>query len=217
APYLAPPGTIGPDLFPQVASGPKEPPPAPPTRPRPGPPFALTPPVVERPLVVLDAGHGGHDPGAIGLGGVVEKDVTLDLARRVAACLRAELPVDVVLTRDDDTFVPIDGRVDRASEASLFVSLHANAAENPRLHGIEVFYGGGGIEAASAGPLSPERLGRNVAEAIEQRLAPIRTMVRPGRFGVVARNAVPSILVEVGYITNAGDAAQLGDEGHRGL
>jgi N-acetylmuramoyl-L-alanine amidase len=186
-------------------------------RPRPGPPFALTPPVVERPLVVLDAGHGGHDPGAIGLGGVVEKAVTLDIAQRVAARLRAELPVDVVLTRDDDEFVPIDARVERASEASIFVSLHANAAENPRLSGVEVFYGGGGIEAAAAGPLSPERLGRNVAEAIEQRLAPIRTTVRPGRFGVLARNAVPSILIEVGYITNPGDVARIGDESYRGL
>ena len=187
-------------------------------RSRPGPPFALTPPpVVERPLVVLDAGHGGHDPGAIGLGGVVEKAVTLDLAQRVAERLRAELPVDVVLTRDDDAFVPIDARVERASEASLFVSLHANAAENPRLSGVEVFYGGGGIEAAAAGPLSPERLARNVTEAIEQRLAPIRTTVRPGRFGVLARNAVPSILIEVGYLTNPGDVARIGDESYRGL
>ena len=218
APYLPPPGTIAPDLFPQVATAPAPPPPAPPMRSRPGPPFALTPPpVVERPLVVLDAGHGGYDPGAIGLGGVVEKAVTLDLAQRVAARLRAELPVDVVLTRDDDAFVPIDARVERASEASLFVSLHANAAENPRLSGVEVFYGGGGIEAAAAGPLSPERLARNVAEAIEQRLAPIRTVVRPGRFGVLARNAVPSILIEVGYLTNPGDVARIGDENHRGL
>jgi N-acetylmuramoyl-L-alanine amidase len=219
APYLPPPGTIAPDPFPQVATAPAQPPPAPLMRPRPGPPFALTPtpPVVERPLVVLDAGHGGHDPGAIGLDGVVEKTVTLDLAQRVAARLRAELPVDVVLTRDDDTFVPIDARVDRASEASLFVSLHANAAENPHLKGVEVFYGGGGIEAAAAGPLSPERLGRHVAEAIERRLAPIRTTVRPGRFGVLARNAVPSILIEVGYITNPGDVARIGDESYRGL
>ncbi len=216
-PYLPPPGTITPDMFPQVATVPAPPPPAPPMRPRPGPPFALTPPPVERALVVLDAGHGGHDPGAIGLGGVVEKAVTLDLAQRVAARLRAELPVDVVLTRDDDAFVPIDARVDRASEASLFVSLHANAAENPRLSGIEVFYGGGGIEAAAAGPLSPERLARNVTEAIEQRLAPIRTTVRPGRFGVLRRNAVPSILIEVAYLTNPGDAARIGDENYRGL
>ena len=216
APYLPPPGTIAPDLFPQVGTAPA-PPPGPPMRPRPGPPLALTPPVVERPLVVLDAGHGGYDPGAIGLGGVVEKAVTLDLAQRVAARLRAELPVDVVLTRDDDAFVPIDARVARASEASLFVSLHANAAENPRLSGVEVFYGGGGIEAAAAGPLSPERLARNVAEAIEQRLSPIRTAVRPGRFGVLARNAMPSILIEVGYLTNPGDVARIGDENHRDL
>jgi N-acetylmuramoyl-L-alanine amidase len=217
APYLPPPGTIAPDLFPQVATAPAQPPPAPPMRLRPGPPLALTPPPLERALVVLDAGHGGHDPGAIGLGGVVEKEVTLELAQLVAARLRSELPVDVVLTRDDDAFVPIDARVERASEASLFVSLHANAAENPRLHGVEVFYGGGGIEAAAAGPLSPERLGRHVAEAIEQRLAPIRTTVRPGRFGVVVRNAVPSILVEIGYLTNPGDVARLGDENYRGL
>jgi N-acetylmuramoyl-L-alanine amidase len=175
------------------------------------------PPAVERPLVVLDAGHGGFDPGAIGLGGIVEKTVTLDIVQSVAARLRDALPVDVVLTRDDDSFVPIEARVARAAAASLFVSLHANAAENPRLRGVEVFYGGGGIEAAAAGPSSPERLGRDVAESIEQRFAPIRTMVRPGRFGVIMRNAVPSILIEVGYLTNSGDVARIGDETQRGL
>ncbi len=219
APYLSPPGTIPPDAFPQVATASAEPPPAPPMHPRPGPPFALTPPPppVERPLVVLDAGHGGYDPGAIGLGGIVEKAVTLDLVERVAARLREELRVDVVLTRDDDTFVPIEARVARAWDASLFVSLHANAAENPRLRGVEVFYGGGGIDAAAAGPSAPERLGRDVAQSIERRFAPIRTTVRPGRFGVIMRNAVPSILIEVGYLTNPADVARIGDENQRGL
>src|SRR5947207_3193317 len=82
--------------------------------------------------------------GAPGLDGVVEKAVTLELARRVALQLPARLPVEVQLTRRDDAFLPIDTRIALASEAALFISLHANASLDPRMHGIEVFFGGGG-------------------------------------------------------------------------
>jgi N-acetylmuramoyl-L-alanine amidase len=167
---------------------------------------------VRRPwLVVLDAGHGGHDPGATGLSGVYEKTITLDIAQRVAARLAVEIPVEVMLTRSDDRFLPIEDRVARAAEASLFVSLHANAGD-PALNGVEVFYGGGGARAAAAGPGSPVRLGLDVVEAIERTLGDVRTTVRPGAFGVLTRNTVPSVLVEIGYLTNPTDAARIADD-----
>jgi N-acetylmuramoyl-L-alanine amidase len=174
-------------------------------------------PFVPARIVVLDAGHGGHDPGATGIGGVFEKTITLDLARRVAARLALRGTLAVTLTRTDDTFVPIDERIARASDAALFVSLHANAAADPGLSGVEIFYGGGGIEAAASGPGSPVRLGLDVSEAIERRLGEVRTVVRPGTFGVLARNTVPSVLVEIGYLTNPGDAARIQDERYRTL
>ena len=78
--------------------------------------------------------------------------------------------------------------------------------------GVEIFYGGGGIEAAASGPGSPVRLGLDVSEAIERRLGEVRTVVRPGTFSVLARNTVPSVLVEIGYLTNPADAARIQDE-----
>jgi len=175
------------------------------------------PPVAAPRIVVLDAGHGGHDPGATGIGGLTEKTITLDLARRVAARLASHDTIEVMLTRTDDTFIPIDDRIARASDAALFVSLHANAAPDVMLSGVEVFYGGGGLDVVESGPRSPVRLGFDVVRAIERRLGDVRTAVRPGTFGVLARNAVPSVLVEIGYLTNPGDAVRLQDDAYRAL
>jgi N-acetylmuramoyl-L-alanine amidase len=90
--------------------------------------------------IVLDPGHGGWDPGAIGLAGLREKDVTLDVARRVGKVLTRE-GLTVMLTRDDDHYVPLEERTARANAfgADLFVSIHCNAAENHVRHGIETY------------------------------------------------------------------------------
>jgi N-acetylmuramoyl-L-alanine amidase len=94
--------------------------------------------VVER--VVIDPGHGGTDPGAIGPGGVREKDVTLDIARRVKPLLERD-GLAVLLTREDDRFIPLEDRMARANAfpADLFVSIHCNAAENHVRHGVETY------------------------------------------------------------------------------
>jgi N-acetylmuramoyl-L-alanine amidase len=94
--------------------------------------------VVER--IVLDPGHGGNDPGAIGSAGIKEKDVTLDIARRVAPLL-AKDGLSVVLTREDDRFIPLEDRTARANAfgADVFVSIHCNAAENHVHHGVETY------------------------------------------------------------------------------
>ncbi len=91
--------------------------------------------------VVLDPGHGGRDPGAVGIGGLREKDVTLRLARELAPKLEA-LGFRVVLTRDDDRTLSLEERTARAvaSRGDLFVSLHANAARRRGVHGIETYY-----------------------------------------------------------------------------
>jgi N-acetylmuramoyl-L-alanine amidase len=91
--------------------------------------------------VVIDAGHGGNDPGAIGKNGLREKDVNLDIARRLSDLLRAE-GVRTVLTRSSDKFIPLSGRVNIAnrSGADLFISLHSNANRSRSLSGFEVYY-----------------------------------------------------------------------------
>jgi N-acetylmuramoyl-L-alanine amidase len=92
--------------------------------------------------IVLDPGHGGKDPGAIGVGGVAEKDIVLSVAKKLARKLRAELGVQVVLTRNDDRFVPLEERTALANseDADLFISLHVNASPNNEARGIETYY-----------------------------------------------------------------------------
>jgi len=91
--------------------------------------------------IVLDPGHGGQDPGAIGPGGLREKEVTLDIAHRVAPILSRELGIVTMLTRDDDRYVPLEERAARANafHADLFVSVHCNAAEDPEHRGVQTF------------------------------------------------------------------------------
>jgi N-acetylmuramoyl-L-alanine amidase len=91
--------------------------------------------------IVLDPGHGGYDPGAIGRDGIKEKYITLDIAKKVANLLEEE-GITIVMTRDDDTFIPLWKRVDIAnrSNAGLFVSIHANASVARRLKGFEVYH-----------------------------------------------------------------------------
>jgi N-acetylmuramoyl-L-alanine amidase len=92
--------------------------------------------------VALDAGHGGVDAGAVGPTGLREKDVTLDVAHRAAPLLAHELKVETLLTRDSDTFVPLDARTARANafHADLFISIHCNASESGTARGVQTFY-----------------------------------------------------------------------------
>lgn len=92
--------------------------------------------------IVVDPGHGGHDPGAIGAGGTKEKDVVLQIGLKLAHKLKEELGVDVVLTRSTDEFIELQERTAIANKvgADLFVSVHANASLNRSASGIETYY-----------------------------------------------------------------------------
>ncbi len=93
--------------------------------------------------IVLDPGHGGFDPGAVGPDGLQEKDVVLDVARRAACALEQAFPESsIVLTRTDDYFVPLSARTAMANQhaADLFISCHANAAERRGAHGVETYH-----------------------------------------------------------------------------
>lgn len=100
-------------------------------------------PMGSRPIhkVVIDPGHGGKDPGAVGVGGVMEKDVNLKLAKFLAARLRAR-SFEVVMTRQDDRFLDLEERTAMAESArgDIFISIHSNASENRSLRGIEIYY-----------------------------------------------------------------------------
>jgi N-acetylmuramoyl-L-alanine amidase len=93
-------------------------------------------------LIVLDAGHGGHDPGATGPTGVMEKDVVLDVTKRVSRLVEEGLGVKTALTRSTDVFIPLHERTSFASRqrADLFVSIHANAHPQAASEGVEVYF-----------------------------------------------------------------------------
>ena len=92
--------------------------------------------------VVIDAGHGGKDTGTVGPTGLTEKDLVLDVARRLKALITEELGAEVVLTREDDTFVPLEARtaIANQAEADLFLSIHANASDMTSIRGFETFF-----------------------------------------------------------------------------
>ena len=93
--------------------------------------------------IVIDAGHGGHDTGTIGPTGLMEKDLCLDVALRLGKIIQQKLPgADIVLTRSDDTFIPLEDRTRIANEAKadLFISIHANSSPDHGARGIETYY-----------------------------------------------------------------------------
>jgi N-acetylmuramoyl-L-alanine amidase len=93
--------------------------------------------------IVIDPGHGGHDTGTIGPTGLMEKDLCLDVALRLGKIIQQRLPgADVVYTRADDTFIPLEERTNIANQAKadLFISIHANSSRDHAARGIETYY-----------------------------------------------------------------------------
>ena len=92
-------------------------------------------------VIVIDPGHGGKDPGAIGKNGTYEKNIVLDISRRISSIIGDE-DVDVILTRDSDVFIPLADRTQIANEkgANVFISIHCNASKNRQITGIETFF-----------------------------------------------------------------------------
>ena len=92
--------------------------------------------------IVIDPGHGGHDTGTIGPEGLMEKDLVVDVGRRLGKLLETRLGAEVVYTRKDDTFIPLETRTAIANQerADLFVSIHANSSHDPSARGVETYY-----------------------------------------------------------------------------
>ena len=168
------------------------------------PPRAAARPRVEG-LVLIDAGHGGKDPGAIGVNGVLEKSVNLSVASRMASLLR-QRGVDARMTRTDDTFIGLDNRADLANrlQCKLFVSIHSNSfPRNRAVRGYDVFV----ANSASARSVA-------AAKAIGKRLADMGVpehgrQPKHAAFRVLVRTTCPAVLVEMGFLSNRAEAAKL--------
>lgn len=182
------------------------PPPQPtPTPPQPTPPTGDLPTVPNGQIrVVIDPGHGGADPGAIGVGGLQEKVVVLSIATQVAEILRQQ-GVDAIMTRSSDFEIDLDPRVQIAerADADLFVSIHANAINlsRPDVNGLETYY------YSSSG----YRLANIIHNAILRSVPTQDRGVRQARFYVLRNTSMPSVLVETGFVTGATDARNLAD------
>ncbi len=205
-------------------------------------------------VVVVDAGHGGRDPGAIGASGLEEKAVTLAVARALAERLRAGGEVEVVLTRDDDTGLALAERlaIAAAHEADLFVSLHADSLpRHPRVRGASVYTlsaeasdpqaarkarkenaADARLEVIATAPdetvrtiltslmrSSTGRRSTTLAQRVAADLAEVAPLLprahRSANFVVLRSLHTPSVLVELGYLSNPEDAAALADPDHR--
>ncbi|WP_310412363.1 N-acetylmuramoyl-L-alanine amidase [Chamaesiphon sp. OTE_8_metabat_110] len=179
-----------------------------PTATRPTPKQDTSPPVRTnngRVLVMLDPGHGGRDPGAIGLGGLREVDVILPVAKRVAEILEKQ-GIAVKMTRNGDYFVGLDERVaiSREAGATLFVSIHANSIDNrPDVNGLEIYH-------YNIGQSFADTVHRTVVDYVNKNGFYLNDRrVRSARFLVLRKSTIPAILVETGYLTSEAESARL--------
>lgn len=174
--------------------------------------------------IVLDAGHGGSDPGAVGVNGLYEKTVNFDVVNRVKAILEGR-GYEVALTRDSDIFLSLAQRVAITNSLApdLFVSVHANAHTNPSINGSLVLYYDKDYPQADYPPsdamaaLTPEskRLAQLVQDAMVKTAGTVDRGLVPSAVYVARMGSVPSILVETAFLSNAGDAANLADADFR--
>ena len=158
-------------------------------------------------IVVVDPGHGGPDPGAIGIGGLRETDIVLPIAQQVATLLEQQ-GIQAVLTRKGEYDLDLPPRVAMAQRmnANLFVSIHANAISlsRPDVNGLETYYYSNG-----------QRLARTIHNSILQSMDIRDRGVRTARFYVLRKTSMPSVLVEVGFVTGREDSAKLSDPAYR--
>lgn len=158
--------------------------------------------------VVVDAGHGGKDSGAVRRYGPPEKQVTLDVAQRLNRKLR-ESQLRTVMTRTSDVFIPLNERVAIGNRTanSVFVSIHFNDSRARRISGFETYYN------------SP--YARSLANRIQQKLVTINGHgnrgVRTANFRVVRKAVYPSVLVECGFLSNRGEGSKAGSGAYREL
>ncbi len=197
-PVLVPPGANRPIPVPNPPIG---------TGPRPTGPIDFPTVPKGRLVVVIDPGHGGPDPGAVGRGGIREKDIVLDIGIQVANLL-SQQGIQAVLTRQNDIDLDLEPRVSLAERvnATVFVSIHANAIDmsRPDINGLETYYYDSGLGLA-------QTIHASILSALD---LPDRR-VRSARFYVLRKTSMPSVLVETGFVTGAEDAVRLANPSYR--
>ena len=167
--------------------------------------------------IVVDAGHGGRDHGATGVGKLREKDVNLAVARALASALRDD-GAKVVMTRDDDRALSLEERVAiaHAAQADLLVSVHANAHESDDARGIETFCAKGSIASGTRAARLARAVQTRLVKAAGKGRPAVRDLgVKTARFFVLVASRMPAILVETGFITHPKEGRALARPRHR--
>jgi N-acetylmuramoyl-L-alanine amidase len=207
--------------------------------------------------IAIDAGHGGHDPGAIGKSGLKEKNITLDVAKRLAVLVKDRLGCNIVMTRDTDVFIPLEQRpfIAKSRGADLFVSIHVNANRKRKARGIETYVQSltasdreAMATAARENAMSTKKLSELKSELdrifadltrddkieeslylahavqgslvsslkpVNSHVGDLKASVKRAFFYVLINTEMPSILAEVGFISNPDEEKLLRRESYR--
>jgi len=209
----------------------------------------------QAPLIVIDPGHGGHDPGATGVTGTLEKDVTLASALALKASLEAVGRYRVELTRAKDQYIAPEDRADIARDlgANLFLSMHADQLSDPNVRGASVYTlakrasdletaaladrenGPGSDDGMRMDHVAPEvseilaslaaretrtasaRIARQLVLDLQRRLPVLPSPERHANFLVLRAPDIPSVLIEMGFLSNPADETALNDPDHRAV
>jgi N-acetylmuramoyl-L-alanine amidase len=200
--------------------------------------------------IVLDPGHGGKDPGAVGPGGITEKDIVLAVAKKLAAKLKNEMGIQVVLTRKDDRFIPLEDRTElaRKENGDLFISLHMNASPNAEAKGIETYYLDNTTDEAAIRLAAREnatsrknisdlqfilsdmtqnmkledsitlahRVQNSLVSGMTKVMGDVKDLgVKKALFYVLVGAPMPSVLVEMFFITNRGEGRAMNQDNYQ--
>jgi N-acetylmuramoyl-L-alanine amidase len=200
--------------------------------------------------IVLDPGHGGKDPGAIGVDGIAEKDIVLSVAKKLAKKLAKEMGVQVVLTRKNDSFVRLENRtaIANTEDADLFLSLHMNASTSGDAKGLETYYLDNSTDEASLRLAAREngtsrtnvsdlqfilsdmtqnmkledsislahRLHGSLIGSMSKKMGAVKDLgVKKALFYVLVGARMPSVLVEMFFITNKSEGRAMGRESYQ--
>ncbi len=171
--------------------------------------YKVSVPQHAKPLVILDAGHGGTDEGAK-IHFFMEKRLTLMTTLLLRKYLN-EMGYRVIMTRSKDVFIPLHRRVSIANKthAALFVSVHFNSSPSPDAHGIEIFYHSGSDYKKAQ---QSRQLGSSILGELISHTHALSRGVKNGNFHVIRETTMPAVLVEGGFMTNTEERSNLRDK-----
>jgi len=175
-------------------------------------------------VVVLDPGHGGSDPGTIH-NGIIERDYVLAMAHRVASLFDNNQNIDIVLTREENKSMTLLNRAAFANElnADLFISIHVNAAQfasgviNQTANGIETWYNFGELESSANNPFTSRQFANIVQRQLIGSTGAANRGTWYGDMIVLLETQMPSVLLELGFVTNPAEAARLANVAYQVL